>query len=120
MNSKARSIPYLAKDNRYHILFEIIWNLALVEKAEIDFGSGFNVITGETGAGKSVIMGAISLLLGERAGKNVLRTGTDKCEIAAGINLGGQVKKLVAEILEDTAIENAEDDQLLLKRRKSL
>lgn len=93
-----------------------IRNLALVEKADIDFGSGFNVITGETGTGKSVIMSAISLLLGERAGKNVLRTGADKCEIATGINLSGKAKKAVEEILIKTAIENTDDEQLLLKR----
>lgn len=93
-----------------------IRNLALVEKADIDFGSGFNVITGETGTGKSVIMSAISLLLGERAGKNVLRTGTKKCEIATGINLQGNLKKMVAAILEENELENHEEQQLLLKR----
>lgn len=93
-----------------------IRNLALVEKADIDFGSGFNVITGETGTGKSVIMSAISLLLGERAGKNVLRSGASKCEISAGLNLSGRVKEQVAAILEETAIDNSGDEQLLLKR----
>ena len=93
-----------------------IQNLALVEKADIEFGPGFNVITGETGTGKSVIMSAISLLLGERAGKNILRTGTDRCEISSGITLTGTVKKLVAAILSDADIAENDDSSLLLKR----
>ncbi|MBN1865132.1 MAG: DNA repair protein RecN [Victivallales bacterium] len=91
-----------------------IRNLALVESCEIDFGAGFNVITGETGAGKSVLLGAVSLLLGERAPKNVLRAGADKCEISAGIALEGITKKAVKEFLENNSIEN--DGELLLKR----
>lgn len=93
-----------------------IRNLALIEKADIDFGSGFNVITGETGTGKSVIMSAISLLLGERAGKNIIRTGAAKCEISTGINLKGEVKKHIASILQENGLANTEDEQLLLKR----
>ena len=52
-------------------------NLAIVEEAEIQFGPAFNVITGETGAGKSVIMGGVGLLLGERADKSAIRIGAD-------------------------------------------
>ena len=93
-----------------------IRNLALIEKADIDFGSGFNVITGETGTGKSVIMSAISLLLGERAGKNIMRAGAVKCEIASGINLTGEIKNHVAAVLQEDGLVNPEDEQLLLKR----
>ena len=60
-----------------------VQNLAIVEEAEIEFGPSFNVITGETGAGKSVIMGALGLLLGNRADKSAIRTGADHCEISA-------------------------------------
>ena len=52
-----------------------IRNLALVDEAHVDFGPGLNVITGETGAGKSILMGAFSLLLGERADRSLIRTG---------------------------------------------
>jgi DNA repair protein RecN (Recombination protein N) len=62
-----------------------VHNLAIVEEAEIEFGPAFNVITGETGAGKSVIMGALGLLLGNRADKSAIRTGADHCEISAGL-----------------------------------
>ena len=93
-----------------------IRNLALVEEADIEFGSGFNVVTGESGAGKSVIMSAISLLLGERAGKNILRTGANRCEICSSVSLSGSVKKLVATILIEADIAENEGNSLLLKR----
>ncbi|MCG3148110.1 MAG: DNA repair protein RecN [Verrucomicrobiae bacterium] len=60
-----------------------IRNLAIVEDVRVEFGDGLNVITGETGAGKSVIVGALSLLLGERADKSLIRTGTDQCAVEA-------------------------------------
>ena len=93
-----------------------IKNLALVESVEVEFSPGFNTITGETGAGKSVIMGAISLLLGERAGKNMLRKGADKCEICAGLALKGAVAEQVAAILAKSEISSTPDEELLIKR----
>ncbi|MBQ5663234.1 MAG: AAA family ATPase, partial [Bacteroidaceae bacterium] len=58
-----------------------IKNYALIEKLEIDFSSGFSVITGETGTGKSVLLGAIGMLLGERSDAKQVREGADKCII---------------------------------------
>lgn len=60
-----------------------IQNYALIEKLDIGFGSGFSVITGETGAGKSIILGAIGLLLGQRADVKSIRKGASKCIIEA-------------------------------------
>ena len=60
-----------------------IQNYALIEKLDISFGSGFSVITGETGAGKSIILGAIGLLLGQRADVKSIRKGASKCIIEA-------------------------------------
>jgi len=93
-----------------------IKNLALVESAEIEFTEGFNVITGETGAGKSVIMGAISLLLGERAGKSIIRKNSSKCEICAGISLTGKIAEKVTEILKTADINIEENEEILIKR----
>jgi DNA repair protein RecN (Recombination protein N) len=92
-----------------------IKNLALVEHAEIEFEKGFNVITGETGAGKSVIMGAISLLLGERAGKNMIRKETEKCEICAEIDLTETLQSRIESILTEAGVDLTED-KLLIKR----
>ncbi len=60
-----------------------IQNYALIEKLDIDFDGGFSVITGETGAGKSILLGAVGLLLGQRADVKAIRVGTSKCVIEA-------------------------------------
>ena len=60
-----------------------IENLAVIEKADIDFGGKFNIFSGETGAGKSILIGAINAILGGRVHKDVIRTGTDKAVVTA-------------------------------------
>lgn len=64
-----------------------IQNYALIEKLDIDFHSGFSVITGETGAGKSIILGAIGLLLGQRADLKAIKTGATKCVVEARFDI---------------------------------
>jgi DNA repair protein RecN (Recombination protein N) len=60
-----------------------IENLAVVERAELEFGPGFNVLTGSTGAGKSLIVGAVNLLLGEKGGADLIRRGADEATVEA-------------------------------------
>ena len=74
-----------------------IKNLALVEDLEWQLEPGFTVITGETGAGKSIIIGALQLLLGERTDKSLIRTGTDICTIEAVFS-GTKSKRLILSI----------------------
>lgn len=94
-----------------------VQNLAIVEEAEIEFGPAFNVITGETGAGKSVIMGALGLLLGNRADKSAIRTGADHCEISAGFTLApGTLPKLRAYLAENALVSEEEPDGVLVRR----
>ena len=64
-----------------------IQNYALIESLDIDFHSGFSVITGETGAGKSIILGAIGLLVGQRADSKAIKTGASKCVVEAHFNI---------------------------------
>ena len=64
-----------------------IKNFTLIDELNIAFNSGFSVITGETGAGKSIILGAINLLLGQRADTKVIKADRDKCVIEAHFNL---------------------------------
>ncbi len=64
-----------------------IRNFTLIDELNITFNSGFSVITGETGAGKSIILGAIGLLLGQRADLKVIKSGKDKCVIEAHFDL---------------------------------
>ena len=70
-----------------------IRNLALVEELEWQIGPGFVAVTGETGAGKSIIIGALQLLLGERADKSLIRTGADLCTVEAVFS-GAELQKL--------------------------
>jgi len=92
-------------------------NLALVEEAEAEFGAGFNVITGETGAGKSVIMGAVSLLMGARADHSAIRAGADRCEISAEFQIPDYARETVSAILEAEAAEPEDLSEGLLIRR---
>lgn len=91
-------------------------NLALVDKADMEFGPGFNVITGETGAGKSVIMGGVGLLLGGRADKSAIRIGTDRCEVSGEFFVGGGSASRVKAILDEAGIESEPAGNLLVRR----
>ena len=62
------------------------WNFAIVEQLDIEFESGLTVMTGETGAGKSILLDALGLVLGDRADTSVIRHGTDKAEISVTFN----------------------------------
>ena len=91
-----------------------IRNLALVEELEWQPGPGFVAITGETGSGKSIIVGALKLVLGERADKSLIRSGAESCSVEAVFH-PPDVKKLNAW-LEEQGIEPCEDGQLIVKR----
>jgi DNA repair protein RecN (Recombination protein N) len=93
-----------------------IKNLALVEELEWQIGPGFVAVTGETGAGKSIIIGALQLLLGERADKSLIRTGADLCMVEAVFS-GDDLQKLNPQLVE-AGIEPCEND-LILKRTLS-
>ncbi|MBQ6596168.1 MAG: DNA repair protein RecN [Lentisphaeria bacterium] len=93
-----------------------IENLALVERADMEFGPGFNVISGETGAGKSVIMGGVGLLLGERAEKSMIRIGATRCEISGEFQLDEHSRAAVLPVLEEAGIAAREDQSLLVRR----
>ena len=90
-----------------------IKNLALVEELEWQIRSGFIAVTGETGAGKSIIIGALQLLLGERADKSLIRTGTDLCTVEAVFS-GQDLQKLNPQLVE-AGIEPCDGD-LIIKR----
>src|SRR5215469_15600283 len=93
-----------------------IRNLALVEVLEWQMEPGFIAVTGETGAGKSIIIGALQLLLGERADKSLIRTGADVCTVEAVFS-GNDLRKLNPRLVE-AGIEPCEND-LILKRTLS-
>jgi DNA repair protein RecN (Recombination protein N) len=93
-----------------------IKNLALVEELEWQIAPGFVAVTGETGAGKSIIIGALQLLLGERADKSLIRTGADLCAVEAAFS-GDDLQKLNPRLV-GAGVEPCEGD-LIIKRTLS-
>src|ERR1700722_7707337 len=74
-----------------------IQNYAIIDELHVDFRNGVNIITGETGAGKSILLGALSLLLGERAGSKALYDQEQKCVIEAEFDSTSETKHLFEE-----------------------
>jgi len=91
-----------------------IRNFALVERTTVEFGPGLNVITGETGAGKSILIGALGLLLGNRADKSAIRSGEDSCFAEAVFDLGDPAP--MNGLLEEHGVPACEGGQLILRR----
>src|SRR3974390_841492 len=92
-----------------------IKNLALVADLTLELQPGYNVITGETGAGKSILIGALSLVLGERADRTLIRSGSDSCSVEALFDVSG-LKTQLRSFREENGLEPCEDGQLVLKR----
>jgi len=90
----------------------IIKNFAIIENLHVTFGSGFNVLTGETGAGKSIIIDAVNLLLGGRARGEIIRTGEDEASVEAIFDLGAE--PFLRQKLVDSGLNN--DGELLVRR----
>ncbi|MEG6568178.1 DNA repair protein RecN [Thermoanaerobacterium thermosaccharolyticum] len=97
------------------ILALSIKNIALIEEAEIKFEDGLNILTGETGAGKSIVIDSMMLLLGGRANKDIIRNGTQKATVE-GIFLINSHRDLIHNILDEAGIEYEEDDTLIISR----
>ena len=93
-----------------------IENIAVIEQAQIEFSSGFNVLTGETGAGKSIVVDSINAILGERTSRELVRTGADFAFVSA---LFTDINVTVKSKLSDLGYSAEEDDSLLLTRRIS-
>ena len=89
-------------------------NLALIEEAEVEFGKGLNILTGETGAGKSIIIGSINLALGAKAEKEMIRTGKEYALVELVFSLNEEQKKRCLEMELEP-----EDDMLVISRKIS-
>ena len=92
-----------------------IRNLALVTDLTLELGPGYNAISGETGAGKSILIGALNLVLGERADRTLIRAEADQCTVEATFDLA-KLDAPLPTFLEEHGLEPCEDNQLLLKR----
>lgn len=94
-----------------------IQNIAIIEAADISFASGLNVLSGETGAGKSIMIDAISAVLGERTSKDLIRTGEPSAKVTA---IFEQLDEDVLSCLDELGLERPEDDCLLISRTINL
>ena len=91
-----------------------IRDLALMDRTSLELGAGFTVVTGETGAGKSVLLGALSLLAGNRAAKTIVRKGAEECAVEAELETDGD--KRFDEALKALDLPACDDGLLILKR----
>src|SRR4051812_9089955 len=90
-------------------------NYAVIDSVVIEFAAGLNLLTGETGAGKSILIDALALLLGEKASSDVIRAGTDRAVITAVFEADGAAEKSIAKVLESNGLDS-EDDSIILRR----
>jgi DNA repair protein RecN (Recombination protein N) len=95
-------------------------NYAVIDNLAVEFGPGLNLLTGETGAGKSILIDALALLLGEKASSEVIRTGAERAVISAVIEAEGAAAKALEKILEANGVGKADDESddgsLILRR----
>ena len=94
-----------------------IENIAVIEQADIEFKSGFNVLTGETGAGKSILIDSINAVLGERTSKDLIRNGCDSALVSA---VFGNINSYTTNILNEYGITPDEDGNIVISRKLSL
>lgn len=93
-----------------------ISNFALIDLLKLDFNKGLNILTGETGAGKSIIIDALSLVLGQRANRDSIRQGKDRSIVEALFQPPSRSKSKIKELLNQNGIEMEEDSSLILTR----
>src|SRR6202166_3949712 len=91
-------------------------NYAVIDNLVVEFGPGLNLLTGETGAGKSILVDALALLLGDKASSHVIRDGTERAMVSALFEAEGAAEKPLAAILEANGLDESDDGALILRR----
>jgi DNA repair protein RecN (Recombination protein N) len=102
------------------VLIELrLENYAVIDNAAVEFASGLNLLTGETGAGKSILIDALALLLGDKASSDVIRTGADRAVVSAVFECAGSTADAIEKILERNGLDESEDGSLIVRREIS-
>jgi len=91
-------------------------NYAVIDNLVVEFAGGLNLLTGETGAGKSILIDALALLLGDKASTDVIRAGAERAVVSAVFEVEGAAGKALEQILEENGLDEAEDSSLILRR----
>jgi DNA repair protein RecN (Recombination protein N) len=91
-------------------------NYAVIDNAAVEFASGLNLLTGETGAGKSILIDALALLLGDKASSDVIRTGAERAVVSAVFRCEGSAGESIEKVLERNGLDESEDGSLIVRR----
>ena len=91
-------------------------NYAVIDNAAVEFASGLNLLTGETGAGKSILIDALALLLGEKASSEVIRSGAERAVVSAVFESDGAAGDAIETVLEHNGLDESEDGSLIVRR----
>ncbi|MGB6803434.1 MAG: AAA family ATPase, partial [Candidatus Sulfotelmatobacter sp.] len=91
-------------------------NYAVIDNAVVEFASGLNLLTGETGAGKSILIDALALLLGEKASSEVIRTGAERALVSAVFACEGRAGDAIEKVLEHNGLDESDDGSLIVRR----
>ncbi len=91
-------------------------NYAVIDNLVVEFGPGLNLLTGETGAGKSILVDALALLMGDKASTDVIRAGTQRAVVSAVFDVEGVAGKALVGILETNGLDESDDGSLILRR----
>ncbi len=89
---------------------------AVIDNLAVEFGPGLNLLTGETGAGKSILIDALALLLGDKASSDVIRAGAERSVVSAVFEAEGAAEKPLASILEANGLDESDDGSLIVRR----
>jgi DNA repair protein RecN (Recombination protein N) len=102
------------------VLIELrLENYAVIDNAAVEFAPGLNLLTGETGAGKSILIDALALLLGDKASSEIIRTGADRAVVSAVFESAGVSENAIDKILEHNGLDESEDGSLIVRREIS-
>src|ERR1700689_1447671 len=91
-------------------------NYAVIDSLVVEFGQGLNLLTGETGAGKSILVDALALLLGDKASSDVIRAGAERAVVSAVFEAEGAAEKPLIFILEQNGLDESDDGSLIVRR----
>jgi len=99
------------------VLIELrLENYAVIDNAAVEFASGLNLLTGETGAGKSILIDALALLLGEKASSEIIRTAADRAVVSGVFESQDSAEDSIASVLERNGLDESEDGSLIVRR----
>jgi DNA repair protein RecN (Recombination protein N) len=101
----------------HSVLVELrLENYAVIDNVAVEFAAGLNLLTGETGTGKSILIDALALLMGDKASSDVVRAGAERAVISAVFECGGSAARAIEKILEGNGLDESDDGSLILRR----